>query len=57
MFLHKLEGDGPPVFGCFDVLQSLSVGVRTAYYPNLSAASARVAQGSSCIAEGTNWSP
>ena len=42
---YNLEGDGPLVFGCFDVLASLSVGIRTAYFPNLSAVSARLAGG------------
>ena len=42
---YNLEGDGPLVFGCFDVLASLSVGIRTAYFPNLSAISARLAGG------------
>lgn len=42
---YKLEGDGPLVFSCFDVLASLSVGIRTAYFPNLSAISARFAGG------------
>ena len=42
---YKLEGDGPLVFSCFDVLASLSVGIRTAYFPNLSAISARLTGG------------
>ena len=42
---HNLEGDCPLVFGCFDVLASLSVGIRTAHFPNLSAILTRIAGG------------
>lgn len=37
---HNLNGDGPLVFGCFEALASLSVEIRTAHFPNLSAISA-----------------
>ena len=29
---YTLEGDGALVFGCFDVLASLAVGIRTAHF-------------------------
>ena len=42
---YNLEGDGPLVFCCFEVLASLSVGIRTAHFPNLSAISTKIAGG------------
>ena len=43
---YKLEGDGALVFDCFDVLASLTAGIRTAYFPNLTAVSSRLSAGS-----------
>ena len=42
---YTLEGDGALVFGCFDVLASLAVGIRTAHFPNLTAVSTRLSAG------------
>ena len=39
---YTLEGDGALVFGCFDVLTSLAVGIRTAHIPNLTAVCTRL---------------
>ena len=40
-----MEGDGPLVFGCFEVLASLSGGIRIAHFPDLSAISTKIAGG------------
>ena len=42
---YKLEGDGALVFSCFDVLASLEVRIKTAYFPNLTAVSAKLSAG------------
>lgn len=42
---YKLEGDGAVVFDCFDVLASLTAGIRTAHFPNLTAVSGRLSSG------------
>ena len=42
---YKLEGDGVLGFSCFDVLASLTVRIRTAYFPNLTAVYTRVSAG------------
>ena len=34
---YKLEGDGPLIFECYDVLASLAMGITTAHYPNQNA--------------------
>ena len=36
--------EGALVFGCFEVLASLSVGIRTAHFPSLSAISTKIAE-------------
>ena len=33
---YKLEGDGPLIFKCYDVMSSLSAAVHVAHYPNVS---------------------
>ena len=48
---YNLEGDGALVFSCFDVLASLAVGIRTAYFPNLTAVSARLSAGNPARAQ------
>ena len=32
---YNLEGDGPLVFECYEILTALTAGIHTAYYPNL----------------------
>ena len=49
--MYKLEGDGALVFKCFDVLASLAAGIRTAYFPNLTAVSARLSAGNYTLAQ------
>ena len=34
---YNLEGDGPLVFECYEILTALTAGIHTAYYPNLEA--------------------
>ena len=41
---YKLEGDGPLIFKCYDVMSSLSAAVHVAHYPNVEAISRKHAQ-------------
>ena len=48
---YKLEGDGPLVFKYIDVLATLAAGIRTAYFPTLTAVSARLSAGNSTLTQ------
>ena len=46
---YRLEGDGPLVFSCFEVLTALTAAMQTACYPNLKAVAKALASGSPMI--------
>ena len=46
---YRLEGDGPLVFSCFEVLTALTAAMQTACYPNLKAVAKALASGSPVI--------
>ena len=46
---YSLEGDGPLVFHCFEVLHTLSAGIQVAHYPNLQAIAQMLSGGSQVV--------
>ena len=43
---YKLEGDGPLVFSCFEVMEEIQATVRTGYTPNLDAVAQKLSTSS-----------
>ena len=48
---YDLEGDGALVFKCFEILETLTAAIHTAYFPNLDAVARSLSRGSITAAQ------
>ena len=48
-YTYTLEGDGPPVFICYEEIKKLGAVIETAHYPNVNAIAANLAPANPAI--------
>ena len=48
---YNLEGDGPLVLRCFEILSALAAGIQVGYYPNVQAIAQTLSGGSPAVAQ------